>query len=230
MGKIRIKKSINKVRKHTKGLEIHQRGEKRRKEKHQELERTYSIKKKGTRTVTEELKQRLHAKTAKLRRYEERVNQYKINIMFLQNQQRVYQLMDGIRNVNNEKPNAEESKQSWRNIWDNEQEHKRNAEWLRELKAEKDNMKQNDINITTEMIKEQVKKIPNWKSPGPDGDQSYWLKNLTALHERIAKQMDNIISNREDIPKWMTLGKKVLYQKDPSKGNAVDRDQYRASL
>ena len=34
--------------------------------------------------------------------------------------------------------------------------------------------------------------------------------------------MDNIISNAEDIPKWMTLGKTVLCQKDPGKGNAVD--------
>ena len=33
--------------------------------------------------------------------------------------------------------------------------------------------------------------------------------------------MDNIISSREDIPKWMTLCKTVLCQKDPSKGNAV---------
>ena len=33
--------------------------------------------------------------------------------------------------------------------------------------------------------------------------------------------MDNIISNREDIPEWMTLGKKFLCQKDPSKRNAV---------
>ena len=33
--------------------------------------------------------------------------------------------------------------------------------------------------------------------------------------------MDDIISNREDIPEWMTLGKKVLCQKDPSKRNAV---------
>ena len=72
------------------------------------------------------------------------------------------------------------------------------------------------------MIKEQVKKIPTWKIPGPDGVQSYWLKKLIALHERIAKQMDNIISNAEDIQKWMTLGKTVLCQKDPSKGNAAD--------
>ena len=46
--------------------------------------------------------------------------------------------MDGIRNINNEKPNAEESKQFWSNIWDNEKEHERNAEWLRKLRAEKD--------------------------------------------------------------------------------------------
>ena len=34
--------------------------------------------------------------------------------------------------------------------------------------------------------------------------------------------MDNIISNRENIPKWIKLGKTVLRQKDPSKGNDVD--------
>ena len=125
--------------------------------------------------------------------------------------------MDGIRNINNEKLNAEESKQFWSKIGDNEKEDERNAEWLRELRAEKDNMKQNDININTEMIKEQVKKNSNWKSPGPDGVQGYWLKKSRALYERIAKPMDNIINNREDIIKWMTLGKTVLCQEDPSK-------------
>ena len=108
--------------------------------------------------MKEELKQRLHAKTAKLKRYEKRMNQYKINRRFVQNQKIVYQQMDDIRNINNEKPNAKESKQFWSNIWDNEKEHERNAEWLRELRTEKDNMKRNDINITTEMIKEQVKR------------------------------------------------------------------------
>ena len=163
--KKRIRKSINKVRKHINILERHQRGEIKRKEKYEELERKYNIKKKGIRTVTEELKQRLHAKTAKLKRYEERVNQYKINRIFVQNQERVYQQMDGVRNINNEKPNAEESKQFWSNIWDNEKEHERNAEWLRELRAEKDNMKQCDINITTEMIKKTSQKDPQLEKP-----------------------------------------------------------------
>ena len=37
-------------------LECHQRGEIKKKEKYQELERKYNINKKGTRTVKEELK------------------------------------------------------------------------------------------------------------------------------------------------------------------------------
>ena len=127
----------------------------------------------------------------------------------------------GIRNINNEKPNAEESKQFWNSMWVNEKKQKRNAEWVRELRSNKDNMKQNDISIATEMIKKQVKKISNWKRQGPDGAPGYWLKKLT-IHECTVKQMDNIISNIEGIPKWMILGKKVLCQKYPSKWNVVD--------
>ena len=44
------------------------------------------------------------------------------------------------------------------NIWGNEIEHERNAEWVRDLNAEKDNMKQNDTNITTKMITAQAKR------------------------------------------------------------------------
>ena len=44
------------------------------------------------------------------------------------------------------------------NIWGNEIEHERNAEWVRDLNVEKDNMKQNDTNITTEMITAQAKR------------------------------------------------------------------------
>ena len=158
--------------------------------------------------MLEELKQWLYAKAAKLERYKEGVNQYKISKMFVQTQKRVYQQMHGIRNINNEQPNAEESKQFWSNIWDNDKEHEKSAEWLGELRAKKGNIKQNDIIITTEMIKGQVKKIPNWKSQVLDGVQGSWLKKWTTLHERLTKQMDNI-SDREDIQKWMTLGKAV---------------------
>ena len=55
-------------------------------------------------------------------------------------------------------------------------------------------------------------------------------EKLTALHERIAKQIDNI-SNREDIPKWMTLGKRVFFKKAlVKKMLLIITYQYRASL
>ena len=105
--------------------------------------------------------------------------------------------MDGIRNINNERADAEESKQFWINIWDNEKEHERNAEWLRELRAEKDNIKQNDINKTRH-DKRTSQKDPELEEA--DGVQGFWLKKLT-LRKCIVKRMDNIISNREGIPK-----------------------------
>ena len=71
---------INKVRKHINIL----RGEIRREEQYKKLERKYSIKK-GIRTVAKELKQWLHARTVKLKKYETRVNQYRIKKMFAQN-------------------------------------------------------------------------------------------------------------------------------------------------
>ena len=62
----------------------------------------------------------------------------------------------------------------------NEKEHERHAEWLRELRAEKHNIKQSDINITEMITKQIKKKKTNWKSSGPDGVQVHWLKKLTA--------------------------------------------------
>ena len=55
--------------------------------------------------------------------------------------------------------------------------------------------------------------------------QGYWLKNFLALHERIERQMNDMIKSRMDIPKWMVTGKTILCQKDPGKGNAVDNYQ-----
>ena len=101
--------------------------------------------------------------------------------------------------------------------------HNNQAEWLQELREEGfGGKKQVDLVITTDMVTKQSKKMPNWKSPGPDGVQGYWIKNLTALHERIAVQMNDFIANRNEVPKWITTGKTILCQKDPSKDSAVD--------
>ena len=50
-------------------------------EKYNELLRKYKVKEKGISKVMEELKQRLLVKASKLKRYEQRIEQYRINRM-----------------------------------------------------------------------------------------------------------------------------------------------------
>ena len=127
--------------------------------------------------------------------------------MFQQDQKRVYQQLNG----KTESSDTEESRRFSSNIWLTEKSHNKNVEWLKELRSERNEIKQGNIQITTGMVTQQTRKVPNWKCPGPDGVLGYWLKNFPALHERIATQMDDMI-NGMDIPKWMTTGKRnVVY-------------------
>ena len=157
-----------------------------------------------------------------IRRYEQRIEQYKQNRMFRYDQKKVYQDLNGENRKQEVKPDAQQSTAFWKDIWGNEKHHNKNAEWLNDLKVEQQGKQQENIEITENLIRQQCKKIPNWKSPGPDGVQGYWIKKRTSLHGRIACQMDDMINNRIPVPSWMTQGRTVLCQKDHSKGNAVD--------
>ena len=43
--------------------------------------------------------------------------------------------------------------------------------------------KQEKTDITTGSLKKILGRMPNWKSPGPDLVQGFWLKNFSSLHE-----------------------------------------------
>ena len=81
---------------------------------------------------------------------------------------------------------------------------------------------QERVSIGVEKIRKQSRKIPNWKAPGRDGVQGYWIKNLSSLHERVSSQMNRILMGKEDLPEWMTHGCTVLCQKDLLKANTAD--------
>ena len=219
--KRRLNSSINEVRKHLNILERKQKGEYVKKGKHLEIERKYKVKHKGINCVVEELKQRLQAKVFKLKRYEQRIDQFRINRLFQQEQKKVYQEFNGEKKGDNAVPDSEESKKFWSNIWSKNEDHNSEAEWLKELKSEKGQYQQENIVITEGMVKQSCQKLPNWKAPGPDGVQGYWFKKITNLHRRIATQMNSMINNGVRIPEWMTKGRTVLCQKDPTKGNEV---------
>ena len=81
---------------------------------------------------------------------------------------------------------------------------------------------QGELEITSDMVTSQCKKLPNWKASGRGRVQGLWLKKLRGLHGRIAEQLNNILNKEEELPDWLTFGRTILCLKDHSKGNAVD--------
>ena len=76
------------------------RGEIRKEDKYRRLEEKYKIRTKGITTVIEELEQRVLAKIAKVKRYEQRVKQYRQNRLFQSDKKRFYVELNNDREVN----------------------------------------------------------------------------------------------------------------------------------
>ena len=106
----------------------------------------------------------------------------------------------------------------WKDIWSNPTQHKENTEWLHDLKEEIKTERQNDVVITREKVEKVANKMPNWKSPGSDLVQGFWLKRFTNLHERVTMQLNECL-RKGIVAKWMTKGRTILIIKDPQKGS-----------
>ena len=72
--------------------------------------------------------------------------------------------------------------------------------------------------ITTGSLKKILDRMPNWKSPGVDLVQGFWLKNFSSLHERVRFPLKECLDSGF-LPSWVTRGRTLLLQKDKSKGD-----------
>ena len=59
---------------------------------------------------------------------------------------------------------------------------------------------QEGLVITVDKITRQCRKMPNWKAPGKDKVQGFWIKSMTNLHERIAEQLNGILIEENELP------------------------------
>ena len=88
------------------------------------------------------------------------------------------------------------------------------------MQSEVNVKKQEKIDITTGSLKKILGRMPNWKSPGPDLVQGFWLKNFSSLHEKVRLQLKECLDSGF-VPSWLTRGRTLLLQKDKSKGNVA---------
>ena len=63
--------------------------------------------------------------------------------------------------------------------------HNRDAKWYKDLQSKVNATKQK-VNITKESLKKILDRMSNWKSPGPDLVQAFWLKNFNSLHGKVS--------------------------------------------
>ena len=112
------------------------------------LERKYHVKAKGMNVVLEELRQRVKAKTARIKRYEERNNAFMQNRLFQSNQKKLFEMIDGYDRENEVRPDADESKKFWSELWDKNVTHNEHAEWLTTIKREYQNVGCNQTSIS----------------------------------------------------------------------------------
>uniref|UniRef100_A0A3B5PPD0 Reverse transcriptase domain-containing protein n=1 Tax=Xiphophorus maculatus TaxID=8083 RepID=A0A3B5PPD0_XIPMA len=164
----------------------------------------------------ETAKQRLQALASRLKRYTRENESRRINRLFSTQPAKVYSQWQG--NNNRVDPPRLETEQYWKGIWEREASHNSNAQWLISLREDHNNLpEQALVTITVTDVQERVSGMKNWTAPGPDMIHAYWLKKLTALHERLADQMNQLLQSGTH-PEWLTEGRTILIQKDPSKG------------
>ena len=79
------------------------------------------------------------------------------------------------------------------------------------MRSEVNVKKQKKIDITPGSLKKILGGMRNWKSPGPDLVQGFWLKNFKRLHERVRSQLKEYLDSGF-VPSCLTRGRTSLLQ------------------
>ena len=130
MWKRRLQNKIKELRKDLSQLEASKDKGIRNFRHWERLERKYSIRVKRLNVVVEEEKQRITAIAAKVRRYQGRVDSYRQNRLFENNQRQFYGELDQAEGRCDDQPVAEDSKPFWGNIRSQSADHKKDAKRL----------------------------------------------------------------------------------------------------
>ena len=158
----------------------------------------------------------------KLRTKNDRRERFKNNKMFRQKQKAFYAKLRGQEtNTISDPPTKESMNSFWKGILEDNAKHNQEAGWL---KAEKEAMADVEeakwMDISEGEMNERIKGLKNWKAPGLDGVQNYWIKYFTSLKPMLNKIINQIINEPDLSPKWLTQGKTTLIFKKGEENKA----------
>ena len=127
----------------------------------------------------EEINQKVLAKEGRLKRYRQRVKQYRQNRTFQINGRKFYQQLGGDYNKTYQQLDAKETQRLWTKIWQPKT-YNEKAEGINNMTRELEGLEEGlKAEIHSDLLKTTLKKISNWKTPGHDGIYGFWFKKFT---------------------------------------------------
>ena len=169
---------------------------------------------------------KLAAQCKHLRNLKAKKLRFTNNRLFISNQKRFFdKLRDNKSTEVNNPPTKIEVETFWSSIFSQPAKHNTDASWIPIEESAQAHITP-DIweNIDEEIFKLNVKKISNWKAPGIDQVQNFWIKKLTPLHLPLINAYNTICLNPTTMPSWMTEGKTTLI---PKNENTTSPKNYR---
>ena len=160
-------------------------------------------------TVIQNLRMKLAARSKKLRNTKSKKTRFENNKLFYTQQKQFYSHLKGDKSKKVSNPPKEKDIENfWNGIWGDDTPHNQDAGWIKSEEREMEKIKtQKWKRFTLDELSKQVKRTKNWKAPGIDKVQNYWLKHLPSLWPIMTDTMNEMIENPTLISKWMTKGK-----------------------
>ena len=95
----------------------------------------------------------------------------------------------------------------WAPTWGNAVKHNLKACWIRREQTGVSNVTAMKLSpITTEQVSRLIAKTLNWKAPGPDGINSFWIKRFAATHSYLAHHFNQFVEDTANIPDFLVQG------------------------
>ena len=166
--------------------------------------------------TTNRLKMKLQAKVERARRLEKNRKRLHQNGLFQRDASRFYRELGKQTIQITSPPSESEIVQYWGGILETEVRHNESAFWLRRQTDGEtyQTAEQQWPPISDSEVTLCLKRMGNWKSPGPDQVYAFWVKRITCLHGDLTRNYNLLVQDPDAVPDWLSQGTTTLIPKN----------------
>jgi len=165
--------------------------------KYQKLDHCYNLSCAPILVISEQLRQRIKVIRFRLQHCQAHKDKLSQNRLFKWNQHMLYKkLLNPASDTSCSPPPKADTIQFWTSLWGAAKHFNLRASWVSDLEMQLNNVpRMSEWLIDTQLFVATVKKIRNWKSPGLDCVQGFWLKHFTSLHPVLLSFYNDLLKS-----------------------------------